>query len=162
MHAAAHAVRGPPEQHTRRLILISTAPVAGTPRGPPPLPAPLRSDNYYHLSQRHDEVPRLTPDHLEAIRLFNELASSPELRLDWILQPGDVQLLSNHTCLHFRGAFKDSPAATRHLLRLWVSPPNDRPLPACYSEIMGGSVAPGKRGGIFIPGAEANIPEEAE
>ncbi|KAG2436551.1 hypothetical protein HYH02_011488 [Chlamydomonas schloesseri] len=95
--------------------------------------------------------------------LFNQLASSPELSLRHILQPGDVQLLSNHTCLHYRGAFRDSPEHTRHLLRLWVSPPNDRPLPEVYSEIMGGSVVPGKRGGIFIQNADRNpIPLEAE
>lgn len=120
------------------------------------------SDNYYLLSQRHAEVPKLTPDHYAAIELFNQLSSSKELRLDWILQPGDVQLLSNHTCLHFRGAFTDSPEHTRHLLRLWVAPPGDRPLPECYSEIMGGSVVPGKRGGIFIQGATPKVPEEAE
>ncbi|KAG2436556.1 hypothetical protein HYH02_011493 [Chlamydomonas schloesseri] len=121
------------------------------------------SDNYYHLSQRHAEVPRLGPDHHAAMALFNQLASSPELSLRHILQPGDVQLLSNHTCLHYRGAFRDSPEHTRHLLRLWVSPPNDRPLPEVYSEIMGGSVVPGKRGGIFIQNADHNpIPLEAE
>jgi hypothetical protein len=27
------------------------------------------SSNYYMLSQRHDEVPRLTPAHLEAIKV---------------------------------------------------------------------------------------------
>ncbi len=55
------------------------------------------SDNYYFLSQRHEEVPRLTDLQLQAIKLFNELAASPEIRMDYILQPGDVQLVSNHT-----------------------------------------------------------------
>ena len=32
------------------------------------------SDNYYKLSQRFEEVPRLTPAHYEAMALFNELA----------------------------------------------------------------------------------------
>ncbi|GIL88821.1 hypothetical protein Vretimale_16958 [Volvox reticuliferus] len=120
------------------------------------------SDNYYLLSQRHSEVPKLTAEHHEAMRMFNELASGPELSLRMVLQPGDVQLLSNHTCLHYRGAFRDSPAHTRHLLRLWLSPSHDRPLPECYSEIMAGSVVPGQRGGIIIQGVAPNIPEEAE
>ena len=64
------------------------------------------SDNYYHLSQRHAEVPRLGPDHHAAMELFNSLACSQQLSLRHILQPGDVQLLSNHTCLHYRGAFR--------------------------------------------------------
>ncbi len=120
------------------------------------------SDNYYHLSQRHAEVPKLQAEHHEAMRLFNELASGPELSIRMVLRPGDVQLLSNHTCLHYRGAFRDSPDHTRHLLRLWLAPPNDRPLPECYSEIMAGSVVPGKRGGIIIQGATPGIPQEAE
>lgn len=32
------------------------------------------SDNYYLLSQRFPEVPRLTPAHFEAMALFNDLA----------------------------------------------------------------------------------------
>ncbi len=32
------------------------------------------SDNYYRLSQRFPEVPRLTPAHYEAMAMFNELA----------------------------------------------------------------------------------------
>lgn len=67
------------------------------------------SDNYYLLSQRFPEVPRLTAAHYEAMSLFNELASSQELALQMILQPGDIQLLNNHTCLHYRSAFVDWP-----------------------------------------------------
>lgn len=52
--------------------------------------------------------------------LFNQLAASPELSLRMILQPGDVQLLSNHTCLHYRGSFRCVLApllVTLHALR---------------------------------------------
>lgn len=114
--------------------------------------------------QRHADVPRLTPAHHEAMALFNELASSPELAYRAQLQQGDVQLLSNHIALHYRAAFVDDLASgkQRHLLRLWLSPAEGQPLPEAYSEIMGGSTAPGKRGGIFIQGAEPHIPLEAE
>lgn len=54
-------------------------------------------------------MPRLTPAHYEAMALFNELAASKELRLEMILQPGDIQLLNNHTCLHYRSDFVDYP-----------------------------------------------------
>ena len=67
------------------------------------------SDNYYRLSQRFPEVPRLTPAHQEAMALFNALASSPEFALRDTLRPGDIQLLNNHTCLHYRSAFTDHP-----------------------------------------------------
>ena len=69
------------------------------------------SDNYYLLSQRFPEVPRLTAAHYEAMSLFNQLASSQELALQLILQPGDIQLLNNHTCLHYRSAFVDWPVS---------------------------------------------------
>ncbi len=55
------------------------------------------SDNYFFLSQRHPEVPRLTPAQLEAMKLFNQLAASDALRLEANLEPGDIQLLNNHT-----------------------------------------------------------------
>ena len=64
---------------------------------------------YYTLAQRHPEVPLLTPKQHEALRLYNALALSDRLRLDLMLQPGDIQLLSNHTQLHTRSAFIDYP-----------------------------------------------------
>mmetsp|Transcript_22137 Transcript_22137/g.52946 ORF Transcript_22137/g.52946 Transcript_22137/m.52946 type:complete len:112 (+) Transcript_22137:352-687(+) len=65
------------------------------------------SDNYFRLSQRHPEVPRLSPKHYEAMDLFNSLARSPEIHLKQTLEPGEMQLLNNHTCLRYRGAFVD-------------------------------------------------------
>lgn len=62
------------------------------------------SDNYFFLSQRHPEVPRLTSDQLEAIELFNQLASSDELRMETSLEPGDIQLLNNHTQVSFKSS----------------------------------------------------------
>eukprot|EP00887_Chlorella_sp_A99_P003510 scaffold7.g3510.t1 len=122
------------------------------------------SSNYYFLSQRHPEVPRLTPAHLEAIKLVEDLAQSDELRMDWILQPGDIQLLSNHTVLHARGAFRDgpTPGQQRHLLRLWISPEGERPLPAVYGDIMGGSLEVGNRGGIICEDTRLHVPLHPE
>ncbi|GBF87480.1 taurine catabolism dioxygenase [Raphidocelis subcapitata] len=122
------------------------------------------SDNYYHLAQRHAEVPRLTPAQLEAIDLFNELARSDELRLDHLLEPGEIQLLSNHTQLHTRSAFEDVGDfdERRHLLRLWRAPPGDRPLPDAYLEPYGGSVEVGNRGGIIVDGTVEHVSLEAE
>ena len=52
-------------------------------------------------------------------------------------------------------------ANRRHLLRLWVAPPNDRPLPEEYAELWD-STQPGKRGGIYIGGTPLTVPLEAE
>ena len=129
-----------------------------------PLPAPLLL-----LTCCLPAMPALcpSPPPLQAIKIFEDLAWSDELRLDWNLRPGDVQLLSNHTCLHSRAGFVDDPrdpAAQRHLLRLWLAPPGDRPLPEAYREIMGGgSLEPGVRGGIATQQAtKLRVPLEAE
>jgi hypothetical protein len=50
----------------------------------------------------------------------------------------------------------------RHLLRLWLSPAEDRPLPASYLEILGGSTQVGDRGGIRIQGHQEGVVLEAE
>ena len=44
------------------------------------------------------------------------------------------------------------PAQQRHLLRLWLSHPGDRPQPPVYEELYGGPLAPGQRGGIRVDG----------
>ena len=45
--------------------------------------------------------------------LVDELAASDLLRMDYDLQPGDLQLLHNHTILHARSAFEDFQAGLR-------------------------------------------------
>jgi hypothetical protein len=122
------------------------------------------SDNYFLLSQRHKEVPRLTPAHHEAMALLNSLAAPDKFRMDYAMLPGDIQLLSNHTVFHARSAFvdHDEPGRGRHLLRLWLVPPGARPLPECYGEMMGGGVNPETRGGIVLAlGARPSVPLEA-
>jgi hypothetical protein len=57
------------------------------------------------------QVPRLSAKQKEALRMFNALALSDKLRLDFLLQPGDIQMLSNHTQLHTRSAFEDHEVA---------------------------------------------------
>ena len=49
------------------------------------------------------------------------------------------------------------PSKQRHLLRLWVSPPEERPLPEAYREIMAGSLTVGNRGGI-VAEQKLNVP----
>ncbi len=77
------------------------------------------------------------------------------------LEPGDIQLVHNHTILHDRTAFEDypEPERKRHLLRLWLAPPGARPLPDAYKERFG-SITPGDRGGVVVAGAKPTIPFE--
>ncbi|HZP13139.1 MAG TPA: TauD/TfdA family dioxygenase [Nevskiaceae bacterium] len=86
--------------------------------------------DYYREAQRFAHVPRLTDDERALLDLYDEIANSPEIRLDMDLEPGDIQLISNHTILHARTAFEDFPELEnrRHLLRLWISLPEAKPL----------------------------------
>lgn len=44
-----------------------------------------------------------------------------------------------------------------HLLRLWLAPPDARPLPECYAPRYG-SVEMGRRGSILVPGTTLTVP----
>ena len=117
------------------------------------------SRRYIESSQRHPSAPRITPLHVEAMDLLDELAEDPDLHLDMEFRPGDIQLLNNHTIFHDRTAFEDwpEPERKRHLLRLWLCPPNGRPLPERYADRWG-SVTIGDRGGIVCPGTKLHAP----
>jgi Taurine catabolism dioxygenase TauD, TfdA family len=81
-------------------------------------------------AQAFDEVPRLTAEQKEAMELIHELTNSPDFHLAYEFQPGDLQLLNNHMSFHARTAFEDYSEhdRRRHLLRMWLSVPNSRPL----------------------------------
>ena len=128
---------------------------------------PLFQSKNHRDSQRFPEVPRLTAAQLAAVAAFEALADDPRFYLEHALVPGDIQLLNNHTQLHTRSAFENDATHTRHLLRLWLAPQVDRPLPPVYKELYGGSVTVGARGGIRIDGVtlkvdDLYVPLEAE
>lgn len=114
---------------------------------------------YYSYTQRHAEVPRLTALQQEALDMFAALAGSDALRMDLQLQPGDMQLLHNHTMVHTRTAFEDHDEAARkrHLLRLWVAPHDARALPPVMAEAYGGSLTAGARGGVVVDGTRLQV-----
>jgi len=118
---------------------------------------------YIESARRFADVPPLTPIQIEALDLFDSLANDPSLHLFMEFQPGDIQIVHNHTILHDRTAFDDWPDAERkrHLLRLWLSPTNARPLPSVYAERFG-SVVPGDRGGVVVGGMTHTAPLDAE
>ena len=65
-----------------------------------------------------------------ALDVFDRIAHSPEFRLDFMMEPGDICLFNNYTVLHTRTEFFDhaKPERRRHLLRLWLRAWNPRPL----------------------------------
>ncbi|MGD9996363.1 MAG: TauD/TfdA family dioxygenase [Ilumatobacteraceae bacterium] len=78
---------------------------------------------YIRDAQRHQDVPRLTPEQHEAIELLEEIANDPTFHIEMDFRPGDVQLLNNGRILHAREAFEDDddPDERRHLLRAWMA-----------------------------------------
>ena len=116
---------------------------------------------YIESARRFPGVPPLTAQQIEALDLLDQLANDPKLNFTMEFEPGDIQLVHNHTILHDRTAFEDypEPERKRHLLRLWLAPPNARPLPEVYAERFG-SITPGDRGSVMVEGATPTIPFE--
>jgi RimJ/RimL family protein N-acetyltransferase len=114
---------------------------------------------YFDSAQRFEDAPRLTPEDVEALDLFDALANDPRLNLTMRLAPGDMQFVHNHVMLHDRTGFEDheEPAQRRHLLRLWLAVPDARELPESFKARYG-SITIGDRGGIVVPGTMFNVP----
>ena len=106
--------------------------------------------NYIDSAQRFETAPRLSAQQLEALDLLDDIVNEPDMHLRMRLQPGDMQFVYNHSLLHDRTGFTDWPEAEkrRHLLRLWLAVPGDRPLPAVFAQRYG-SVDVGERGGVI-------------
>jgi hypothetical protein len=121
----------------------------------------IYSGTYIRSAQRFADAPRLAPEDIEALDLFDHLANDKELRLDMELRPGDMQFVHNHTTLHDRTAFVDwpEPERRRHLLRLWLAAPGARPLPPVFVQRYG-STAIGDRGGIICEHTRLHAPLE--
>ncbi len=96
-------------------------------------------------------VPPLTPQQHEAIEVYRQICE--ESLTDIPFQRGDVQFLNNCVALHTRRAYEDwpEPERKRHLLRLWLSDPENRPIPKAQRE--------GYRGrGVLPDGVKLNAP----
>ena len=76
----------------------------------------------------------------------SEPQKRPDLKISWLVglvlqDPEDI-------------------ADRRHLLRLWVSPKHNRPIPEEFAALWDSTI-PGERGGIFVKGA-LTVPLDAE
>ncbi|KAL3162421.1 hypothetical protein ABBQ32_010091 [Trebouxia sp. C0010 RCD-2024] len=121
-------------------------------------------NSFIRTAPRHEDVPELTDLQKRALQAVEDLADSIELRMDYVLQPGDIQLLHNHSIVHARTAYvdhDDEPTAKRHLMRLWLAPENDWELPEGFGARWNG-VKVGDRGGIYIPNTVPRAPLDAE
>ncbi|GIK97640.1 MAG: hypothetical protein BroJett029_18490 [Alphaproteobacteria bacterium] len=124
---------------------------------PYPLPVFGQRDGYFtsHFSltyieaaQKMANVPPLTDAQTEAIDMLMALAE--EHCFEMRFEPGDMQFVNNHVIYHGRTAFEDdrSTGQDRLLLRVWLSMPNSRPLPAHHGVLWRATDAGALRGGI--------------
>ena len=86
--------------------------------------------NHIRASQLRDDTPRLSEADHRALDIIQDLAETDEFRFDMVLERGDMQFVNNHVLVHSRTHFQDfdEPERKRHLLRLWLSIPDARPL----------------------------------
>ncbi|SIO18350.1 Taurine catabolism dioxygenase TauD, TfdA family [Singulisphaera sp. GP187] len=65
----------------------------------------------------------LSPAQTEALDALDQVLNRPELRVEFMLRPGDMFFANNRWTLHNRTAFEDhpDPGRRRHYVRLWLS-----------------------------------------
>jgi TfdA family taurine catabolism dioxygenase TauD len=100
-------------------------------------------------------VPPMSPAQQEAVALYRQTVEDCALDIDF--QQGDIQFLNNFVMLHTRRAYDDWPDAARkrHLLRLWLSDPNGRPIPKAQREGRSGR-------GVHLQGVALNAPLDVD
>jgi hypothetical protein len=69
-----------------------------------------------------------------ALDYFDTLAKRDDIGVEFMLEPGEMLLWHNFQMLHARESYQDSPAHTRHLLRLWLQVANDRPVADAFRQ----------------------------
>jgi len=112
------------------------------------------SRTYITQAQEVPIAPRLTKAQIEAMDLIHEIGE--EICLQMPFEIGDIQFMNQHVTYHGRTSFTDDAAAGayRVLLRIWLSAPFTRPLPAGHAVQWGDTRAGALRGGA-IPGKSA-------
>ena len=118
LHRFGEQPPGEPPITTERIPVFSVA---------ENVPSTIFIRGYIDLAVEEGHV-SLTASELEALDYFEELSNRPDIRIDIMMEPGELLFVNNCLILHSRTAFDDSddPAFRRHLLRLWLRE-DDRP-----------------------------------
>jgi hypothetical protein len=84
---------------------------------------------YLELGSEIKAVP-LSQVEVEALDCFDNIMHDPNIRIDMLMEPGDLQFANNYAVLHSRTEFEDheDESARRRMLRLWLKMPNAREL----------------------------------
>lgn len=79
----------------------------------------------------------LTALQKEAIDYVHELALREDLRIDMMLEPGDIQIINNYITLHARTNYIDAKEGPkRFLLRMWINLTNHVQLSPDFAEFV--------------------------
>lgn len=119
----------------------------------------LYHDGYlssHFASPNYQEID-LSPLQKEAAWAVAALAEDPKFHLSKILQPGDIEIISNQIIYHARGDVHEGEDARekRHLLRWWVAQPKERnPRGIIPTFAPRSNVRP--EGGFSFPGQETS------
>lgn len=122
--ARAQALSGTPRVQTVPIMTCHAGFLSG-----------LYKRRYIELGQRFEEVPPLTAEQTDALDMVDAICNDPDFHLSFEMRPGDVQIGNNYAVLHSRTRYQDhdAPALRRHLLRIWMTLPNGRPLPPAFA-----------------------------
>ncbi|MBK1657178.1 TauD/TfdA family dioxygenase [Paracraurococcus ruber] len=119
---------------------------ADNPAGVTPRPIPVFSRQDGVLSCRFIRNPietgaqrrgiSLTEAEREALELMSTLSAREDMRLDMMLEPGDMQFCNNYVTTHARTEFEDwpEPEKRRLMVRLWLTVQPRRPLAPDFGE----------------------------
>jgi len=101
-------------------------------------------------TQQLEGAPQLSGKKHEAMDYLDKLVRRPELMFCMHLEPGDLQLMNNHTALHSRTSFEDFPdeARLRTLYRIWLATPDSCKLPESWIPFWKSTEPSSVRGGI--------------
>jgi len=73
----------------------------------------------------------LSPVERDALAYFDDVAQRPDVKFEFMMEPGWLLFCNNHTTLHARTGFEDTPGPEtgRMLLRLWLRAHEDERRP---------------------------------
>jgi hypothetical protein len=96
------------------------------------------------------DCPSLSNQQKEALDFLDSVCERNQLQTRFTLKRGDILFLNNWTTLHRRTAFEDFAdlKQRRHLLRVWLSVANSRPIDNSFLSNFGAVGAGEIRGGI--------------
>ncbi len=112
--------------------------------------------HFTNIAQEINGVPKMSLEQIQALDLIEHLASQPKFCAEIDFKPGDIQIVNNFVILHSRAGYEDDKHNKRHLLRLWLSTPNSRPLSQEFKPLYGNTKAGALRGGIPTHEMETN------